>query len=108
MPMVTEVSPTDLKAQLDAGERVHVIDVREAWELDIARLPFPVHLPMNQVPERLQELPRDVPITVMCRSGGRSLQVARFLEKQGFDRVANLSGGILAWREQIDPTLSPY
>ena len=85
-----------------------VLDVREAWELEISRLPGVRHIPMNEVPERLAELDRDQPLVVMCRSGARSLRVAQFLEQRGFARVSNLSGGILAWGERIDPTLRPY
>lgn len=106
--MITEIEPQTLQTSIEAKEPVLVLDVREAWELEIARLPFATHLPMNQIPDRLEELPRDQPIIVMCRSGVRSLQVAQYLEQRGFDRVANLAGGILAWRERIDPTITPY
>ena len=58
--------------------------------------------------DRLAELDRDQPLVVMCRSGARSLRVAQFLEQRGFARVSNLSGGILAWGERIDPMLRPY
>ena len=63
---------------------------------------------MAEIPTRLDELERDRPITVMCRSGGRSLRVAHYLEQNGFARVSNLTGGILAWGERIDPSLRPY
>jgi rhodanese-related sulfurtransferase len=106
--MVQELPVEELKARLDAGETPLVIDVREAWELDISSLPFARHLPMGQVPDRLGEFDTETPVIVMCRSGGRSLQVARFLESRGFRSVANLTGGILAWGESIDPSLRPY
>ena len=106
--MVEELTVEELKARIDAGETPLVIDVREAWELSISSLPFARHLPMGEVPGRLGELDPAVPVIVMCRSGGRSLQVGRFLESQGFRSVANLSGGILAWGERIDPSLRPY
>lgn len=106
--MVQELSVEELKSRLDAGEQPLVIDVREGWELEISRLPFARHLPMGEIPARLGELDPALPLVVMCRSGGRSLQVARFLESHGFRTVANLAGGILAWGERIDPSLRPY
>jgi adenylyltransferase/sulfurtransferase len=106
--MVQELLVEELKARIDAGETPLVIDVREAWELEISRLPFARHLPMGQIPDRLGELDAETPVIVMCRSGGRSLQVGRFLESHGFRSVANLTGGILAWGERIDPSLRPY
>lgn len=106
--MVQELPVEELKARIDAGETPLVIDVREAWELEISRLPFARHLPMGQIPDRIAELDAETPVIVMCRSGGRSLQVGRFLESRGFRSVANLTGGILAWGERIDPSLRPY
>jgi rhodanese-related sulfurtransferase len=106
--MVQELSPEELKAKWEAGETPQVLDVREGWELEISRLPGVRHIPMNDVPDRLGELDPDQPLVVMCRSGGRSLRVAQYLEQRGFARVSNLSGGILAWGERIDPSLRPY
>jgi rhodanese-related sulfurtransferase len=106
--MPAELTPAELKTQWDHGHKPFVLDVREAWELDIARLERVVHIPMNAVPERLDELPRQGQIVVMCRSGGRSMQVAHFLERNGFTEVANLSGGILAWHEQVDSSIATY
>lgn len=106
--MVQELSVEDLKARIDAGEQPLVIDVREGWELDISKVAFAQHVPMGQVPDRVGEFNANTPIIVMCRSGGRSLQVARFLESHGFRSVSNLTGGILAWGERINPSLRPY
>lgn len=106
--MVEEISVEELKARLDAGTAPLVIDVREGWELDISRVEFARHVPMGEVPERLSELDPQAPLIVMCRSGGRSMQVCRFLEKHGFRSLSNLTGGILAWGERIDPSLRPY
>jgi rhodanese-related sulfurtransferase len=106
--MVHELSPEELKALWDGGATPQVIDVREAWELGISSLSGVRHIPMNEVPDRLGELDPAQPLVVMCRSGSRSLRVAQFLEAQGFGHVSNLSGGILAWGERIDPTLRPY
>ena len=106
--MVHELSVETLKSRLDAGEQPLVIDVREAHELEISSVTFARHIPMGQVPDRVGELDPEVPVIVMCRSGGRSMQVARFLESRGFRSVSNLTGGILAWGERIDPSLRPY
>lgn len=98
----------ELKKRIDAGERPVVLDVREDSELGIARFPFPVlHIPMRDLPGRVAELPKGVPIVCACRSGGRSAQVTHWLLRQGFDAV-NLEGGLLAWARQIDPTIRQY
>lgn len=106
--MVREISAPELKARRDRGENPVVIDVREAWELQLARIPDVVHVPMNQVPARIAELSREVETIVMCHAGGRSLRVAHFLANQGFTNVANLTGGIAAWSELVDATVPQY
>ena len=106
--MVREVSPKDFVATLAGRPGTLLVDVREAWELDVARLPDVLHVPMNEVPDRLGEIDRTRDVVVMCRSGGRSLSVARFLEAQGYPSVANLTGGILAWQRDVDPALATY
>ena len=106
--MVAEITVEQLKTQLDSATAPLVIDVREGWELEISRLPSVLHIPMGEIPGRVGELDPQRETVIMCRSGGRSLQVARFLEARGFRSVANLTGGILAWGERIDPSLRPY
>ncbi|MGH8261002.1 MAG: rhodanese-like domain-containing protein [Steroidobacteraceae bacterium] len=105
--MVQEISPGELDARLRAADPPIVLDVREPWELDIARLSGTVDIPMNEVPTRLADLPKDHDIVVMCRSGGRSSKVADYLHRMGY-RVANLTGGILAWGRDVDPTMKTY
>jgi adenylyltransferase/sulfurtransferase len=106
--MVNEISVQDLKARRDRGEKPLVIDVREAWELQLASIPDVVHLPMNEIPARLGELSRDTETVVMCHAGGRSMRVAQYLANQGFTNVANLSGGIAAWSQYVDATVPQY
>jgi rhodanese-related sulfurtransferase len=106
--MVREISAPELKARRDRGENLVVIDVREDWELQLARIPDVVHVPMNQVPARIAELSREAETIVMCHAGGRSLRVAHFLANQGFTNVANLTGGIAAWSELVDATVPRY
>jgi rhodanese-related sulfurtransferase len=106
--MVKEISVLELKARRDRGEKPLVIDVREEWELQLARIPDVVHLPMNQVPARVPDLLREAETIVMCHAGGRSLRVAHYLANQGFTNVANLTGGISAWSEEVDATVPRY
>ncbi len=106
--MVREMSVTELKARRDQGGKPLVIDVREDWELQLARIPDVVHVPMNQLPARLGEFSRDAETIVMCHAGGRSLRVAHYLANQGFANVANLTGGISAWSQEIDATVPQY
>jgi rhodanese-related sulfurtransferase len=106
--MVREISALELKARRDRGESPRVLDVREAWEVQLASIPGVLHVPMNQVPARLGEWSPDTETIVMCHAGSRSLRVAHFLAGQGFTNVANLTGGIAAWSELVDATVPQY
>ncbi|HTY49428.1 MAG TPA: rhodanese-like domain-containing protein [Steroidobacteraceae bacterium] len=106
--MIEEITPPVLKARLDGPDAPLVLDVREPWERDLARLPATLDIPMNEIPRRLAELPRDRDIVVMCLAGGRSRRVAEYLAAQGFTRLANLTGGIRGWSEQVDPDVPVY
>ena len=106
--MVNEISVNELKARREAGTGPFVIDVREKWELEVASIPDVLHIPMGEIPARLGELDASREIVVMCRSGGRSMQVAQFLARNGFQSVANLTGGILAWSRDVDPSVRAY
>jgi rhodanese-related sulfurtransferase len=106
--MIVEMHPSELQARRAAGTPPLVIDVREAWELQLASIPGVLHIPMNEIPAKLAELDKNSEIVVMCRSGGRSMQVAQFLARNGFRSVANLTGGILAWSRDVDPSVAQY
>ena len=108
--MIEPITPAELKSWLeDAGrESPVVIDVREAWEHALARVEGTRHMPMQTIPSRLGELDAERPHVLMCHHGMRSYQVAQFLENQGFGHLYNLSGGIDAWAEDIDPALARY
>jgi rhodanese-related sulfurtransferase len=106
--MVNEITPTELKRRRDSGTGPVVVDVREKWELDTASIPEVLHIPMAEIPSRVGELDASQEIVVMCRSGGRSMQVAQFLDRNGFRSVANLTGGILAWSRDVDPSVRAY
>jgi rhodanese-related sulfurtransferase len=107
--MAGEITPREFVQRRAAGEPMVLLDVREAWELKIAAVPSAViHIPMGDVAARLNELDKGADTVVICRSGGRSGQVANFLERQGFAKVTNLSGGILAWADELDPGIARY
>ena len=106
--MIEEMSPAEFVRRRDAGEDLRLRDVREPHELAIAAIAGAMHIAMGEIPERLGELEPARKTVVLCRSGGRSLQVARFLEQNGFRHVANLSGGILRWGQDVDPSLQAY
>lgn len=104
---VPEITPQQFVARRERGDEVVLLDVREDWELAIAKVPGIVHIPMGEVPARLQELDINKEVVVLCRSGRRSLDVAQFLQQHGY-RSSNLTGGILAWGRDLDPSLPPY
>lgn len=99
----------ELDARLRAAEsKPMLLDVREPWEVARCMLADSVHIPMRQVPARLEELDRDGEIVVICHHGIRSSQVAHFLEAQGFTKVYNLMGGVDAWAREVDPKMEKY
>jgi rhodanese-related sulfurtransferase len=107
--MIKEISPQEFLARRAAGTPMTLLDVREDWETRLAPVPSSlVHIPMGQVADRLSELDPQQETVVICRSGGRSLEVARFLQAQGFAAVFNLAGGILAWSRDVDPQIPQY
>ncbi|MEA3132758.1 MAG: hypothetical protein QOG17_604 [Gammaproteobacteria bacterium] len=107
--MIKEISPKEFLARRAAGTPMTLLDVREDWETQLAPVPSSlVHIPMGQVADRLSELDPKQETVVICRSGGRSLEVARFLTAQGFASVSNLAGGILAWSRDVDPNIPQY
>ncbi len=107
---VPEITPTELKARLDRGDQLLIVDVRESFEWEIANLGD--HgawlLPLSQITERMGELDRSAEIVLQCRSGGRSEKALRQLREAGFERLWNLKGGILAWADEIDPSIQKY
>jgi adenylyltransferase/sulfurtransferase len=111
LPAELETTVEDLKARIDGGRPTYILDVREPQEYQICRIPGSVLIPLGQLPARLAELPSasDGPdIVVQCKSGVRSAKAVKLLREQGFDRVQNLRGGILAWIDRIDPTQAKY
>lgn len=107
---VPEITPTELKQRLDRGDRLTIIDVREPHEWEIGNLSS--HgarlIPLGEVPDRLGEIDRDEEIVLQCRSGARSARALQFLQAQGYPRLWNLKGGILAWSDEVDPAMPKY
>ena len=92
-----------------AGAEAHaLLDVREPWECETASLTGALEMPMGTVPARLDDLPRDVPLVVMCHHGARSMRVVGFLRARGFANAINLAGGIDAWSRAVDPAVPAY
>jgi rhodanese-related sulfurtransferase len=107
--MAGELSPREFLDRRERGEDMTLLDVREDWEIEKAPVPTDVvHIPMGEISDRISELDPKKETVVICRSGGRSAQVAQYLERQGFGKVLNLSGGILAWSRVIDPRIPQY
>ncbi len=107
---LVEITASELKERLDDGEPITIIDVREPHEWEIANLePYGARLiPIGQFAEQMHELNSADQIVVHCRSGARSAKAFRQLHAAGFRRIWNLKGGILAWTEEVDPTLPRY
>ena len=105
-----QISPSDLAAWLaDAGrDQPVLLDVREPWEFEKARIEGAQLVPMRDIPSRIAEIDPDKEVVAFCHLGGRSMQVALFLERQGFTRVHNLLGGIDAWSRTVDPKVPLY
>jgi adenylyltransferase/sulfurtransferase len=104
---IPQLTVKELKARRDAGDDIFLLDVREPYEVQIAQMGGTV-IPQNDVPQRLAEIPRDREIVVHCRSGARSQRIAEFLKQSGYQNVVNLAGGILAWSDEIDPSVQKY
>jgi rhodanese-related sulfurtransferase len=110
--MVKPLGAAELKAWLadPAREKPVVLDVRDSWELEKCRFDGALHIPMREIPARLGEIDRVRPIVTICHLGGRSMQVASFIEAQQRrpDDIYNLSGGVAAWSREVDPTFPTY
>ena len=103
-----EIEVTALKTRFDRGDKVNLIDVREAHEFQICRIPGSTLIPLGDLPKRVNELNVADEVVVHCKSGMRSAKAADFLRQSGFKRVLNVKGGILAWSDQVDPSVPKY
>jgi rhodanese-related sulfurtransferase len=107
---VTSIAPAELSAWLSdpARSRPLLLDVREPWEFQKAQLEGSTLVPLRELPARFGELDASAETVVICHHGGRSMQAALFLERQGFARVHNLAGGVDAWARSVDAAMPVY
>jgi sulfur-carrier protein adenylyltransferase/sulfurtransferase len=105
---VPEISPVEVKKWMDEKKPFVLVDVREPHEFQICRIPGSTLIPLGDVPKRMNELNSADEIVVHCRSGVRSAKAVELLMKSGFRKIHNLKGGVLAWSDQVDPSLPKY
>jgi len=105
---IIQISANQLKQKLEGSVKPLLLDVRENFECEIAYIKGSLHIPMNQIPQRLNEIDSSKACVVICHHGIRSQQVANFLEHSGFTNIHNLSGGINAWSIECDNSISRY
>lgn len=106
LPMALPVA--QLPSFRAANPATVILDVREPHELAIAHVEGALHIPMQTIPTRLAELPREAPLAVMCHHGARSMAVVNFLRKAGYDNAFNITGGIDAWSRELDSAIPLY
>ncbi|MBO2944930.1 rhodanese-like domain-containing protein [Paenibacillus sp. F411] len=97
MSSIPQITPSELRSRLDNGEKLYMIDVREDDEVAQGMIPGAKHIPMGEIPDRIQEIPADQEVIFICRSGGRSQRVCDYLSQQGLDKLVNMQGGMLEW-----------
>ncbi|MVZ63156.1 rhodanese-like domain-containing protein [Sphingobacterium humi] len=102
-----EISVQELKDMMDHNIEFQLIDVREPFEYEVSNLNG-LNIPLSGVVIESEKISKDIPVIVQCRSGKRSAQAVMLLEQQGFTNLANLQGGILAWKESFDPEMVVY
>jgi adenylyltransferase/sulfurtransferase len=103
-----QITPGELKARLDRCEPVTLLDVREGWERQLARLENSLHIPIDEIEMRVEELDPDDELVVYCHQGVRSAAVAEYLRQRGFRSVRNLAGGLDYWARTVDPSMRRY
>ncbi len=106
--MEFEISAGQVKALRKNGEMFMLLDVREPWEFETARIEGAKNIPMGDVPGRVQELDPDEHIVVVCHHGVRSLTVTNWLRQQGFEKVQSMRGGVDGWARTVDPKVPLY
>ncbi len=106
-PDYDRISPSELKERLDGGDRPALLDVREPWEFDLARIEGSKLIPMGELTERVSELDPSAETVVICHHGARSAYATRTLDRTGFARVLNLEGGLDAYAD-LDESMPRY
>jgi rhodanese-related sulfurtransferase len=105
---MSEISPQALKERLDKSGAPLLLDVRQDWETQLCRLPNAVHIPIEEIEQRVEELNAEDDIVVYCHQGVRSAAVAEYLRSLGFKSVQNLTGGVDLWARTVDPGMRRY
>ncbi|AMW98575.1 rhodanese-like domain-containing protein [Rummeliibacillus sp. G93] len=95
------ITPEEVLNKLDANEDLHIVDVRENEEVANGIIPGAIHIPLGQIPERMEELNKETPYIFVCHAGGRSFSACSYLEGLGYD-VTNLEGGMSAWEGELE------
>jgi adenylyltransferase/sulfurtransferase len=104
-----EITPAELKQRLDNGDDIQIVDVREANEVAIGRIPNSIHIPVGQILNRMNEIDPNRETVVHCKMGGRSARAIEALKHSGFQgKLVNLKGGILRWSDEVDPSVPKY
>lgn len=104
-----EITVTELKQRLDNGEDIQIIDVREPHEVAVAKIPNTTHIPVGQILNRMSEIDPSRVTVVHCKMGGRSARAIEALQRSGFTgNLTNLKGGIIAWSNEVDPSVPKY
>lgn len=103
-----DISPIDVKARLDRGDDFQLIDVREVFEHQICSIPQAKLIPLGELTKRLNEIDPSRDVVVHCKMGGRSAKAADLLRANGYTNVLNMTGGILAWSDKVDPKVPKY
>jgi rhodanese-related sulfurtransferase len=104
-----EITATELKGRLDNGDDVQIVDVREPNEVAIGRIPGSIHIPLAQIVNRMAEIDPTRETVVHCKLGGRSARAIDALKRSGFrGSLTNLKGGIIAWSNEVDPSVPKY
>ncbi len=104
-----EITATELKQRLDNGDDLQIVDVREANEVAVAKIPNTIHIPLGQILNRVSELDPNKETIVHCKLGGRSAKAIEALKRSGFTgNLINLKGGITAWSNEVDPSVPKY
>jgi rhodanese-related sulfurtransferase len=108
--LIPQLAPAELRAWLDDAERPApaLIDVREPWEFEYCRIESSVSIPLGRLAVRIDELPQDRPLVMVCHHGNRSGHAGAMLKDAGFEQVYNLSGGVEEWAALIEPTMKRY
>ena len=109
MQQIPEITASELKQRIDSGADIQIVDVREPVEVAIATIPNALHIPLGQITSRMSEIDPSRETVVHCKGGGRSARAIEALRHSGFTgNLKNLKGGIIAWSNDVDPSVPKY